>query len=143
MRAPKKFVSNVFLNKAISAIAIAMVCVMSAMAQPAWPDRTIKVIVPYTPGGGTDAVTRHLLDKVTAETKWSMIVDNKPGGNGNVGLDIVAKSKPDGYTLLLGQTGEMVINTIVGKETGDTQSFVIKSRNYCQKTNIWTFQICQ
>ena len=52
-----------FLIKAIFAIATAVVCVMSAMAQPAWPDRTIKVIVPYTPGGGTDAVTRHLLDK--------------------------------------------------------------------------------
>lgn len=99
-----------FLIKAIFAIATAVVCVMSAMAQPAWPDRTIKVIVPYTPGGGTDAVTRHLLDKVTAETKWSMIVDNKPGGNGNVGLDIVAKSKPDGYTLGMGQTANLAIN---------------------------------
>ena len=84
--------------------------VMTVWAQPAWPDRAIKVIVPYTPGGGTDTVTRHLLDKVTAETKWTLIVDNKPGGAGNVGLDIVAKSRPDGYTLGMGQTSNLAIN---------------------------------
>lgn len=83
---------------------------MTVWAQPAWPDRAIKVIVPYTPGGGTDTVTRHLLDKVTAETKWTLIVDNKPGGAGNVGLDIVAKSRPDGYTLGMGQTSNLAIN---------------------------------
>lgn len=99
-----------FLDKATAVGAIALVSVMSAFAQPAWPDRAIKVIVPYTPGGGTDTVTRHLLDKVTTETKWTLIVDNKPGGGGNVGLDMVAKSKPDGYTLGMGQTANLAIN---------------------------------
>jgi tripartite-type tricarboxylate transporter receptor subunit TctC len=55
-------------------------------------------------------VTRNLLDKLTSETKWMLIVDNKPGGGGNVGLDIVAKSKPDGYTLGMGQTANLAIN---------------------------------
>jgi len=91
-------------------VSLTLWSVMTVWAQPAWPDRAIKVIVPYTPGGGTDTVTRHLLDKVTAETKWTLIVDNKPGGAGNVGLDIVAKSRPDGYTLGMGQTSNLAIN---------------------------------
>jgi tripartite-type tricarboxylate transporter receptor subunit TctC len=99
-----------FLDKATAVGAMALISVMGAIAQPAWPDRAIKVIVPYTPGGGTDTVTRHLLDKVTTETKWTLIVDNKPGGGGNVGLDMVAKSKPDGYTLGMGQTANLAIN---------------------------------
>lgn len=100
-----------YLLKKIALVsAVALMPALTAMAQPAWPDRAIKVIVPYTPGGGTDAVTRHLLDKVMADTKWTLIVDNKPGGAGNVGLDIVAKSKPDGYTLGMGQTANLAIN---------------------------------
>lgn len=99
-----------FLSKTTTATVISMATMVGVMAQTAWPDRAIKVIVPYTPGGGTDAVTRHLLDKVAVETKWSLIVDNKPGGGGNVGLDMVAKSKPDGYTLGMGQTANLAIN---------------------------------
>jgi tripartite-type tricarboxylate transporter receptor subunit TctC len=90
--------------------AIMGLCVLNALAQTAWPDKAIKVIVPYTPGGGTDTVTRHLLDKIATDTKWTLIVDNKPGGGGNVGLDITAKSRPDGYTLGMGQTANLAIN---------------------------------
>lgn len=99
-----------FYQQIAVVVSLTLWSVMTVWAQPAWPDRAIKVIVPYTPGGGTDTVTRHLLDKVTAQTKWTLIVDNKPGGAGNVGLDIVAKSKPDGYTLGMGQTSNLAIN---------------------------------
>jgi len=99
-----------FYQQIAVVVSVTLWSVMIVWAQPAWPDRAIKVIVPYTPGGGTDTVTRHLLDKVTAETKWTLIVDNKPGGAGNVGLDIVAKSRPDGYTLGMGQTSNLAIN---------------------------------
>lgn len=101
---------NNFFGKATALTVFSMATLLSAMAQTAWPDRAIKVVVPYTPGGGTDAVTRHLLDKVAVDTKWTLIVDNKPGGGGNVGLDMVAKSKPDGYTLGMGQTANLAIN---------------------------------
>ena len=101
---------NRFYQQIAVVVSLTLWSVMTVWAQPAWPDRAIKVIVPYTPGGGTDTVTRHLLDKVTAQTKWTLIVDNKPGGAGNVGLDIVAKSKPDGYTLGMGQTSNLAIN---------------------------------
>lgn len=99
-----------YLKKIMAVTAIMGLCVLNALAQTAWPDKAIKVIVPYTPGGGTDTVTRHLLDKIATDTKWTLIVDNKPGGGGNVGLDITAKSRPDGYTLGMGQTANLAIN---------------------------------
>lgn len=68
------------------------------------------MIVPYTPGGGTDTVARMLAEKITAELKWTILVDNKPGGGGNIGMDAVAKSKPDGYTIGIGQTSNLAIN---------------------------------
>jgi tripartite-type tricarboxylate transporter receptor subunit TctC len=81
-----------------------------ALAQAAWPDKPIKVIVPYTPAGATDAVTRMITEKMAQDTKWSFLVDNKAGGGGNIGLDLVAKSKADGYTLGMGQTANLAIN---------------------------------
>lgn len=75
-----------------------------------WPDKPIRIIVPYTPGGGTDTVTRQLAERISAEQKWSFIIDNKPGGGGNIGLEITAKAKADGYTLGMGQTANLAIN---------------------------------
>jgi tripartite-type tricarboxylate transporter receptor subunit TctC len=75
-----------------------------------WPDRPVRFVVPYTAGGGTDAVTRLIADKITRDTRWAFVVDNKPGGGGNIGLDQVAKSKADGYTIGMGQTANLAIN---------------------------------
>lgn len=75
-----------------------------------WPSQPIRFVVPYTPGGGTDAVTRHIAEKISASTKWTILVDNKPGANGNIGMDAVAKAKPDGYTIGMGQTSNLAIN---------------------------------
>ena len=88
-------------------------CLTSTWAQTAWPDKPIRIVVPFTPGGGTDAVTRLVAEKITFDTKWSFLVDNKPGAGGNIGLDMVAKSKPDGYTLGMGQTSNLAINPSV------------------------------
>ena len=70
----------------------------SAQAQAQWPDHPIRFVVPFTPGGGTDAVSRNLADKLARETHWTFVVENKAGAGGNIGLDAVAKSRPDGYT---------------------------------------------
>ena len=103
-----------FLTQAVSVGAVLVAALsLSAQAQtgaPAWPDRPIRFVVPYTPGGGTDAVTRHIADKITQDTKWIFVLDNKPGGGGNIGIDLVAKSKPDGYTIAMGQTANLAIN---------------------------------
>ena len=81
-------------------------------AQPAWPTRPVRLIVPYAAGGGTDAVARLIAERITLDTKWPIIVDNKPGGAGNIGLDLVAKAAADGYTLGLGQTSNLAINPV-------------------------------
>ena len=75
-----------------------------------WPAQPIRLVVPYTPGGGTDTVARLVAEKMSASSKWSILVDNKPGANGNIGMDAVAKSKPDGYTIGMGQTANLAIN---------------------------------
>jgi tripartite-type tricarboxylate transporter receptor subunit TctC len=82
----------------------------TALAQAAYPHQPIKVIVPFPPGGGTDIVTRMVLDKVRASTGWTLVVDNKAGAGGNIGLDAVAKAAPDGYTIGMGQTANLAIN---------------------------------
>jgi tripartite-type tricarboxylate transporter receptor subunit TctC len=80
-------------------------------AQPdAWPARAVRMVVPYTPGGGTDAVARQISERVGTLNKWTVVVDNKPGAGGNIGLDAVAKSAPDGYTFGMGQTANLAIN---------------------------------
>ena len=72
-----------------------------ALAQANWPDKPITMIVPAPPGGGTDIVARLYADLLSQELGQQVIVDNKGGGNGNVGTAIVARAKPDGYTLLM------------------------------------------
>jgi tripartite-type tricarboxylate transporter receptor subunit TctC len=81
-----------------------------AHAQAAWPDKPIRFIVPYTPGGGTDTVTRHLADAIARETHWNFVIENKAGAGGNIGIDLVAKAPADGYTIAMGQTSNLAIN---------------------------------
>jgi tripartite-type tricarboxylate transporter receptor subunit TctC len=80
-----------------------------ALAQ-AYPNKAIRVVVPFPPGGGTDIIAREVTQKVTAATGWNFVIDNKPGAGGNLGVDAVAKSPADGYTIVLGQTSNLAIN---------------------------------
>lgn len=92
-------------------IAAAMLLANSpASAQAAYPSRAIKLIVPFPAGGGTDLIAREVANKVAVSNGWSIIIDNKPGSGGNLGVDTAAKSAPDGYTLVLGQTSNLAIN---------------------------------
>ena len=73
----------------------------SAAAAPVWPDKPIKIVVGFAPGGFTDVLARLLGQKLTERLGQSVIVENKPGAAGTLGADQVAKARPDGYTLLL------------------------------------------
>jgi tripartite-type tricarboxylate transporter receptor subunit TctC len=73
--------------------------VAEVSAQTKYPSRPIRVVVPYTPGGITDVLTRMVMTEVGKDLGQTMIIDNRPGANSIVGVDIVAKSTPDGYTL--------------------------------------------
>ncbi len=81
-----------------------------AWAQGEWPQRPVRLVVPFPPGGGTDATSRLVADKLNTGMGWAMVVDNKPGAGGNIGLDAVAKAAPDGYTIGMGQAANLAIN---------------------------------
>jgi tripartite-type tricarboxylate transporter receptor subunit TctC len=73
----------------------------AAGAQGTYPDRSIRIVVPFTPGTGIDILARTLGEKLGEEWKQAVVVENRPGASGNIGTDLVAKSPPDGYTLLM------------------------------------------
>ena len=75
-----------------------------------YPERAVRVIVPFAPGGSTDIVARITSQKLAERLKQSVVIDNRGGGGGNIGSDLAAKAQPDGYTLLLGTVGSLTIN---------------------------------
>jgi tripartite-type tricarboxylate transporter receptor subunit TctC len=81
-----------------------------AIAQAGYPAKPIRFIVPFPPGGGTDILSRLVTNKLTERLGWQIVVDNKPGAGGNIGVDLAAKSNADGYTLVMGQTSNLAIN---------------------------------
>lgn len=81
-----------------------------AFAQAGYPSKPIRLVVPFPAGGGTDLTARAVAQKLTDSLKWTIVVDNRPGAGGNLGVDAVAKAAPDGYTLVLGQTSNLAIN---------------------------------
>jgi tripartite-type tricarboxylate transporter receptor subunit TctC len=79
----------------------------------AWPARPLRIVVPYPPGGSSDIIGRSIANLLADALKQSVIVDNKPGANGNLGADFVAKAPPDGYTVLLCDVGALAISPSV------------------------------
>ena len=93
---------------------LALAAPLAAMAQAAWqPTKPIKLIVPYPPGGSSDIIARAISQPLSEALKQPVIVENRPGANGNLGADFVAKSAPDGYTLLLCDVGALAISPSV------------------------------
>ncbi|HZN45997.1 MAG TPA: tripartite tricarboxylate transporter substrate-binding protein, partial [Ramlibacter sp.] len=98
----------------------ALLSTAAALAAPAafaqadkWPSRPLRIVVPYPPGGSSDIIARAISNILAESLKQSVVVDNKPGANGNLGADLVAKSQPDGYTLLLCDVGALAISPSV------------------------------
>jgi tripartite-type tricarboxylate transporter receptor subunit TctC len=90
------------------------------VAQPAYPSKPIRLVVPLAAGGPSDHMARALAQKLTEGVKQTIIVDNRPGASGVIGADIVAKSPPDGYTLLLAQGAFTANASLVPKLPYDT-----------------------
>jgi len=95
---------------------ILLAALPAAAAEDDYPNHTVRIVVPFAPGGSTDVVARILADKLQGELKQSFVVENRAGAGGNIGADVVAKSNPDGYTLLMGTTGVLAINNYLYKD---------------------------
>jgi tripartite-type tricarboxylate transporter receptor subunit TctC len=102
----------------ITAVALAL-CVSVAAAQN-YPNRPIRLVVPFPAGGPNDIIGRLVAQKLGDTLGQQMIVDNRAGAGGNIGTDLVAKSPADGYTLLSGGMGSLIMNPIIDKVPYDT-----------------------
>ncbi len=91
------------------------VALSPAHAQERYPAKGLKIIVPFAPGGSTDIFARLVAERLSASFSQPVVVENRAGASGNIGADAVAKSPPDGYTLLMATTGVMAINNALFK----------------------------
>ena len=101
-------------------------CAADARAQAPYPNRTIRFIVGFAAGGGNDIFARLIVQKFQENTGATAIVENKPGAGGRISSAYVAHQPPDGYTVLVGATGQMAIATAVFPDLGyhATKSFI-------------------
>lgn len=92
---------------------------VAAFAQPDWPAaKPVTLVVPSSPGGGTDAYGRILAQALTEQLRQSFVVDNKPGASGAIGATVVARAEPDGYTILVASNSSLGINPVLIKNLG-------------------------
>lgn len=101
---------------ALMALGAAMAPLAGASA--AYPDKTVRLILPFPPGGSADTLARMLADRLKDRTGATFVVENKPGASANLGTDYVAKADPDGYTILVGVTGALSINPTLYPDLG-------------------------
>jgi tripartite-type tricarboxylate transporter receptor subunit TctC len=97
------------MNRLLAALAACLVS-FGACAQGSYPDRPIRLVVPFAPGGVTDTSGRVIADALSKRLGQQVFVENRAGASGNIGTQAVATAKPDGYTLVLGFDGTLVIN---------------------------------
>jgi tripartite-type tricarboxylate transporter receptor subunit TctC len=111
-----------FSRSVVRTVCVALVTIAmsgTVMAQPTYPSKPIRLIVPFPPGGSIDPVARMIAPKLTESWGQPVVVDNRPGANGAIGTEILARSPPDGYTLIL-----------LGASTHVTNALLIKNLPY-------------
>jgi len=110
--------AQTYLKSFFSFIFLMLMPLVLMASETNYPQKQINIIVPYGPGGMGDRLARLSSEKLYSNFKQPIVVENKPGGNGSIGGRFVVNAKPDGYTLLVGQTGELVVNRLLMKDLG-------------------------
>ena len=105
-------------RRTLLALALSLAAGTPALAQDKFPSKPVTIIVPQAAGGANDTIARVIAQKLSEQTGQSFVVDNRTGAGGNVGTAAAARSRPDGYTLLLTADSAMVINPALYKSTG-------------------------
>lgn len=105
-------------KRVLAVVALATATAMSGAAQAAWPERTVTILVHFAPGGSNDLLGRLIAQELAPVLGQSVIVENRPGANGNIGLSAAARAAPDGYTLVVA-SGVVLINPSVTKVAYD------------------------
>ncbi len=100
---------NTLTRLAQLALTAALTTVSFAAAAQAYPDKPIKILIPFPPGGGTDFVSRMVGTKLGELTGWQIVLENRPGAGGNLAIEAASKAPADGYTLVMGQTDNMML----------------------------------
>ena len=105
-----------FAYRLLASVVIATAATAPAQATTSWPTKPVTIVVPFAPGGGTDLGARLVAQKLCTRWGQSVVVENKTGAGGVVGVDAVARARPDGYTLLVGNVGTQSINPTLYKK---------------------------
>src|SRR5688572_22495417 len=105
-------------NLARIAVAVLLTGMAGATLAQSFPDRPVRFIVPFPPGGGTDGFARILAAKLSEQWRHQVIVDNRGGAQGNIGTALGAKAPPDGHTITLAHQGALVVNPHLYSNTG-------------------------
>jgi tripartite-type tricarboxylate transporter receptor subunit TctC len=99
----------------IAIAAAALLAALAPLAHAQWPDKPVKWVVPFAPGGANDLIARAAAEGVSKRLKQPVVIENKPGAGAAIGAEYVAKSRPDGYTFLIGAAG-VVTNSMIRKD---------------------------
>ncbi|WP_423200200.1 MULTISPECIES: Bug family tripartite tricarboxylate transporter substrate binding protein [unclassified Cupriavidus] len=127
--------------KTLTGIAAVLVASLPLIAhagpEDTYPEKAVRIVVPFAAGGSTDVVARILAEKLQAQFKQPFVVDNRAGASGNIGAELVAKSPADGYTLLMGATGILSINDhLYGKLNYNAQKDFVPVAYATENANI-------
>ncbi|ARP80962.1 ABC transporter substrate-binding protein [Bordetella genomosp. 8] len=125
------------LARAFAASILAAAATVAAPAAHAdYPDKPVKIVVPFTAGGTTDILTRAIGNKIGESLKQTFIVESRPGAGGNIGSEYVARAAPDGYTLLAASVGPIAVNASLNKLDYDPLTDLIPVVQFADVPNV-------
>ena len=115
---------KVMLAALMACLGAALAVGATSAAAQSWPSQPIHIVVPFPPGGGTDALARAIQEPFQKAVGQTVVIDNKGGGGGSIAHEVVAKAQPDGYTVLFSSNNQMLLPYMIARLSFDPASFV-------------------